>query len=124
MAPVTLPTRPPVAPQISGQRQAAVDPQQSAPSKNGGFEPAAYKKAEKPPIATATAPPKTPAAAAAPSASRHTFTLQTLSAYAGVLVGQIERNVAPLGPTPGGIPHAEGPPSKPEPPGSRLNIKV
>lgn len=121
MAPVTLPTRPPVAPQISGQRQAAVDPQQSAPSKNAGFEPAAYKQAEKPPIATATAPAKP---AAAPSASRHTFTLQTLSAYAGVLVGQLERNVAPLGPTPAGLPQAEGPPSRPEPPGSRLNIKV
>jgi len=121
MAPVNLPTRPPVAPQIGGQRQAAVDPQQSTPSKNAGFEPAAYRQAEKPPIATATAPT---APAAAPTAAPHTFTLQTLSAYAGVLVGQIERNVAPLGPTPAGVPHAEGPPAKPEPPGSRLNIKV
>ncbi len=121
MAPVNLPTRPPVAPQIGGQRQGAVDPQQSTPSKNAGFEPAAYRQAEKPPIATATAPS---GPAAAPTAAPHTFTLQTLSAYAGVLVGQIERNVAPLGPSPAGIPHAEGPPAKPEPPGSRLNIKV
>lgn len=121
MAPVNLPARPPVAPQISGQRQPTVDPQQSSPSKSAGFEPAAYKQAEKPPIATATAP-TTPVAA--PPAAPHTFTLQTLSAYAGVLVGQIERNVAPLGATPAGVPHAEGPPAKPEPPGSRLNIKV
>lgn len=122
MAPTILPTKPALTPQMGAQRPSDTQPNTSRAAESEGFEPASYRKAEQAPVAVARAKTgqQAPAAAKAP----HTFTLQTLSAYAGVIVGQLEKTVAPLGPETPQAPRSSGPDGPPEPPGSRLNIKI
>lgn len=121
MAPTILPTKPALTPQIGAQRPSDNAANASRAAESEGFEPASYRKAEKPPVAVARAKTEQQAQAAK---APHTFTLQTLSAYAGVIVGQLEKTVAPLGSETSPAPRSSGPDGPPEPPGSRLNIKI